>query len=265
MVMGGKKICDEKNGLAAASEFYGLNVGVVARNADGGDAGDNFGVASKRVPLAGLLDGKEIFLEVAGAVAFAGTGGVSDFRGLDYIFGVWKSGNSFVVNEFGVAAGVVEVEMGVDDDVDLIGADTVRRQVGDERVAFLNPIDVAQFGSPFRAVAGFDENVFVLRSNEQAVGGQPNAVAIIGWRFFLPERFGHDAEHGAAVEIKTAAVNVLNFNVAEVHWCGFLGLQAAFGEDFVDGGEGIFAALGYVRGELIESSFSTGGVQDALD
>jgi len=33
----------------------------------------------------------------------------------------------------------------------------------------------------------------------------------------------------------------------------------------VDGGEGIFAALGYVDGKLVEGGFSAGGVEDAFD
>jgi hypothetical protein len=42
-------------------------------------------------------------------------------------------------------------------------------------------------------------------------------------------------------------------------------LRAAFGEDFVDGGERILAALGYIGGKLVEGSFSAGGVEDAFD
>jgi hypothetical protein len=44
----------------------------------------------------------------------------------------------------------------------------------------------------------------------------------------------------------------------------FLSLQAAFGQDFVDGGERIFAALGDIGGKLIQRRFSASGVQDAL-
>src|ERR1700757_1997358 len=127
MVTGGKKIGDEENGFAAAGEFDGLDIGVVAGNGDGGDSRSNFGVAGERLPLSGLLQREEIFFEVAGAVTFGGIGGVGDFGGLHDVFGVGKSGNNFAVNESCVAAGMVEVQMGVDDGVDLTGADTVCR------------------------------------------------------------------------------------------------------------------------------------------
>jgi len=79
VVAGGKKIGDEENGFAAASESYRLNVGVVAGNGDDGDSGNNFGVAGERLPLSGLLQREEIFFEVAGAVTFGGIGSVGDF------------------------------------------------------------------------------------------------------------------------------------------------------------------------------------------
>ena len=40
--------------------------------------------------------------------------------------------------------------------------------------------------------------------------------------------------------------------------------ETRFGEEFVDRGEGVFAAFGDIRGELIQGSFATGGVEDAL-
>jgi hypothetical protein len=94
MVASGKKVGDEENSFACASEFDGLNVGIVSGNADGGYAGKNFLVARNGVPLAGLLYREKVFLEIAGAVAFGGIGGVGDFGGLDNVSRVWKSGHA---------------------------------------------------------------------------------------------------------------------------------------------------------------------------
>ncbi len=69
----------------------------MAGNADSRDAANKFGVAGECVPLAGLLDGKRIFFEVAGAVAFGGIGGMGDFPGLDDVYGIGKSGDGSVV------------------------------------------------------------------------------------------------------------------------------------------------------------------------
>jgi len=260
MMTGWEKVGDEENGFAAAGEFDGLDIGVVPGNTDCRNTGKNFGIASEGMPLAGLLHREKSFFEVASAIAFGGVGGVSDFRGLNDVFGVGKSGDGFVVNEFCVAASVVKVEMGIDDKIDLIGTDSFGTEIVDERIAFLDAIDVAEFWCPLGAVAGFDEDVFVLRSNQERVGRQANAVAIVGRRFLLPERFRDHAEHGTAVEIKIAAVQVLDFEFAKVHCYESLSLQSASGEDFVDGGERIFAALGYVGGKLVEGGFSAGGV-----
>jgi len=262
---GGKKIGDEENGFAAAGEFDGLDVGVMSGNGDCGDAGDNFSFTCERVPLAGLLDGEKMFFEIAGTVAFGGICGVGDFRGLNNVFGVGKSGHGFVVNELCVAASVVKVEMGIDDKIDLIGTDSLGTEIVDERIAFLDAIDIAEFCCPLGAVAGFDEDVFVLRSNQERVGSQANAVAIVGRRFLLPERFRDHSEHGTAIEKKIAAVQVSDFQFAKVHCYESLGLQTASAEDFIDGGERIFAALGHVGGKLVEGGFSAGGVEDAFD
>ncbi len=257
---GWEKVGDEENGFAAAGEFEGLDVGVVPGNTDGRNTGKNLGIASQGMPLAGFLHREKSFVEVASAVAFGGVGGVSDFRGLNDVFGVGKSGDGLVVNEFCVAASVVKVEMGIEDTIDLIGTDSFGTEIVDERIAFLDAIDVAEFWCPLGAVAGFDQDVFVLRSNQERVGSQANAVAIVGRRFLLPERFRDHAEHGTAVEIKIATVQVLDFEFAKVHGDESLSLQSASGEDFVDGGERIFAALGYVGGKLVEGGFSAGGV-----
>jgi hypothetical protein len=98
-----------------------LNAGVVAGNFYDGDAGENFGVAIEELPLAGLLNGLEIFGKVTGTIALGGIGGVGEFGGLNEILGVFECGHGLVVDQFGVAAGVVEMKMSVDDDVDLAG------------------------------------------------------------------------------------------------------------------------------------------------
>ena len=44
-----------------------------------------------------------------------------------------------------------------------------------------------------------------------------------------------------------------------------LGSQAAFGENFVHGGERIFAAFCNIGGQTIESRFATRCVEDAVE
>ena len=85
-----------------------------------------------------------------------------DFRGLHDVLGVRECRDGFVVYEFCVAAGVIEVKVRVDDQIDLIGTDACGGEIADEWIAFLDAVDIAEFGCPLRAVTGFDENSFVF-------------------------------------------------------------------------------------------------------
>ena len=69
VVASGKKIGDEENGFTSAGEFDGLNVGVVSGNADGGNAGEDFGIAV----VGGLgegANGERVFDLVTGGIDF---------------------------------------------------------------------------------------------------------------------------------------------------------------------------------------------------
>ena len=93
----------------------------------------------------------------------------------------------------------------------------VPRKRINQRVAILNGIDVTALGVPLRAVAGFYDNRLAVRAHQQRIRAHVNAVPFVRWRLLLPEDLWHDAEHGAAVEAKAAAVEVPNFHVAKVH------------------------------------------------
>src|SRR5947207_4503833 len=119
--------------------------------------------------------------------------------------------------EFCVPSSVVEMKMRVDNEIDLARADTSSGEVLRERVAFVEGVNVAELGSPFGTVACFDEDIFVRCAGQQRVCRKADTIARIGWGFFLPERFRNNAEHGAAVEIEIATVDVPDFDVAETH------------------------------------------------
>src|SRR5438067_12096141 len=115
MVAIGKKIGYEENSFTGTGEFDGLDVGVVSGNADGGHSGKDFSIAFDGTPLASFPHRQKIFLEVAGAVAFSGIRGVRDFRSLHDILRAGKCRDCFVVDELGVAASMIKMEMRVDD------------------------------------------------------------------------------------------------------------------------------------------------------
>src|SRR4029434_1113704 len=96
MMACGKQVGDEDQGSAAPGDFDCLDVGVVPRNADDGNARQYFGVAGDRFPLLRLLHRKEVVLEIACAIAFGGVRGVNQLARLDNVAGISKSWDDLV-------------------------------------------------------------------------------------------------------------------------------------------------------------------------
>src|SRR5208283_6105708 len=195
MVPRREQICNKGEGLFAAGDNHGLNVGVVTGNASHGDAGEDFRIAIDEVPEPFLGNGSEIFGEIAGTIAFGGIHGVFEFTTLDDVTGATKRGKDTVFYHAGIAATMIEVEMGVDDQIDLIGLDAGLCERVQKGIAVLNVVDGALLGIHLCTITGFNDDVFAMGANEQRIGAHADAVFLVGRRFFLPENFRDDAEH----------------------------------------------------------------------
>ena len=159
MGRGGNEIGEKEGRLTAAREFHALHIGGVAGDADKLDSGDDGAIVlEEREPARGC-EGREIFPQIAGAIALGGMHGVVEFALLDNILSVRKGGDDFVAFDARVSAAMVEVEMRVDDDINVARLEAVVAQSGG-KARLAEAVDVAELGVHFTAGARLDENAF---------------------------------------------------------------------------------------------------------
>src|SRR5688572_4354099 len=219
---GRDQVGDERGGLAAVLDQYRLVPRHVARRHPREDAREHLGVAVQHLELPGVGDGLEVGAEVARAGALVGLPGELEVAALDDVGRVRKGGaeDALVVADaggvaVGVAARMVEVEMGIDDPLHVGGrvAGIVQRveQLGRRTFApaprgILDAVDLAELRVVLGADGGIDEDQAVAVLDQQAAHRERDAVPLVGGDLPVPERLRHDAEHGAAVEALEAAL-----------------------------------------------------------
>ena len=132
MGAGGDEVGDVAGVLAGGLDVDGEELRGVAGEAFDGDAGDDGrgsgqGVSRIQIQqghLAGFDEGIVIVGDVADGVAFKLEMAVRDFAAMGEVAGVGEGGDDAAFGSArGVPSAVVEVEVGVDDDVDFFGAD----------------------------------------------------------------------------------------------------------------------------------------------
>src|SRR5690242_11094223 len=217
MMPRGQKIRNKNDGLAAAGEFDGLNVGVVAGDALDGDAGKNAAASLQHAPLSRFADGEHVLREIAGTVALGWMKSMLDLGAVNVVFGVGKRGNRDAVGQPRAAAGVIKVEMRVDHDVDLRGRDALCLQRGSERITGFHGVYVAELVAPLCAVAGLNQDRLTVSAHEKRVAAEGAAVAFVGRHFLVPERFRNNAEHGASVKAESAAAHKTDVHISKEH------------------------------------------------
>ena len=101
----------------------------------------------------------------------------------------------------GAAAGVVAVEMGHEDDVDVFGAEADASEVGGEAAGGIVHAEVAAVpGGEFVALSGVDEDEAGGGLDEEGAHLHGDAVFSVGADDAFPEDAGHEAEEAAAVD-----------------------------------------------------------------
>src|SRR5579863_7593633 len=122
MSAGGDQVGDVAGGLALAFDDHGLHGAGVAWENLHGNSGNDFGVSSQQLHLAALDQG----IVARGHITYGITlvfVSVVPFAFLDVVLGFRKCGGDFVSLANGVPSAVVEVQVGVDDDVDVVRGD----------------------------------------------------------------------------------------------------------------------------------------------
>ncbi len=133
MGAGGDEVGDVAGMLARGLNVDGEELRGVAREALDGNAGDDGGgFAGLRVEkghLAGGDEGIVVIGDVADGIALELEMAVGDFTAMGEVAGVGESGGDAAVRSAGrVPTAMVEVKMGINDDVDFFGADAARRR-----------------------------------------------------------------------------------------------------------------------------------------
>ena len=150
-----------------------------------------------------VLQWHEVVGDEGGPVLRAGVVGQVPLGLLRIVGGLGKGRYPFVAVLDGGAAGVVEMEMGQDHIGHRLGAEANRGQGRLQRVFRLpEGKHVALFIAPLAAHARIHQYQPALPFDEQMAQGQFDAVGLIGGIGPLPQRLGHGAEHGAAVQAK---------------------------------------------------------------
>src|SRR5262249_39405061 len=150
----------------------------------------------------GRIDGIEVFALIRGADPLVVRAGELELAPLHDVTRVRKGRND-LTSRVGrrVAAGVVEVEMRVEDDIDVAG-DEPRGAKDPLGGPHLEAVDVALLVVPLRAGAVVDEDAPLPVVDEEDVHPEANAVPLVRRPELRPERLRDDPEHGAAVEPK---------------------------------------------------------------
>src|SRR6185312_9126086 len=97
-----------------------------------------------------------------------------------------------------VPSAMVEVQMGVDDNIDLFGPNPSGLESA--RKLLLRVENVAKLFRKLVADAGFNRNGVLARADNDRVEPEQDAVLVVGWRALLPQGLGDHAEHGSAIE-----------------------------------------------------------------
>src|SRR6202171_2022699 len=130
----------------AAGYFYRLDIRVMTRNAHHGNTGNNLHIAINEPPLPCLADGYKSVREVARAVALRRIHGVFELRSLHDVLRVRKSWHIASADHVSISAGVIKLQVGVDDHIDFLSSDAQPRERISQSIAFLAAVNTWQLG-----------------------------------------------------------------------------------------------------------------------
>ena len=98
-------------------------------------------------------------------------------------------------------------------------------EVFHERRSIFERVALAKLWRRLAAVAGVDQAERIGCADDNAVGGEANAVLLVGRRLALPHEARNDAEHVAAVDSQAAAADEAQLDVADREWCAHYALS----------------------------------------
>src|SRR2546423_2708231 len=207
MGVGWNQVSKIKCALARRLDQDALVKWGVTRRRDDPDAFHDLLFTSDEFDFVRRFERRVVAIEVAGGCPLIGMRGVLVLPALDDVGRVWKADLDLTVRpQTGVAAGVIEVEVCVNDEDDVGRSNAyVRQAILQHRqmtAAFvLESIDVLELFVLLIARSRVDEDETGRMFDEEAAHAHLNAVALVGGNVLFPERLGDDTEHGAAIQL----------------------------------------------------------------
>src|SRR5438552_1407108 len=180
-------------------------------------AGNQFSFSVHKLPLVHMRDRRKVFAPVTRARALVRPRRLFVLAALHKVFGSRERRDYCSVLPNRVAAGMIEVQMCVDDHVNVFGLKALHLQGIPKRRNPLHGEYLLKLRVLFIAQTGIDKNILSPCTNEQAVETKRNAVLLIWLTAFLPQNLWNYAEHGPAIQPKAAVRHRLNIKRPEFH------------------------------------------------
>ena len=120
----------------------------------------------------------------------------------------------------GVAAGMIKMQVRIDHERDIIGREARLHDAGFEgrpsrQSVVLNAIDFLELRRFLVPDAAINQHQSIVMFDEQTAHTHGNAILRVGSDAALPQRLGHYAKHGAAVELLSAGLDRVNLPATE--------------------------------------------------
>src|SRR5439155_8856795 len=218
MVAVGHEVGREEERLARVADAHGLRAAGVALYPIEPDPGKDLDALVDELELARGLERRVVVGEIRAARALVGRVRIDPLEALEYVRRARECGDELLTVAIGVAAGVIEVEMGVHDERHFIRSHAAPRQLAQEPRRLVDTEDLLRAGGELRSRTGLDHDD-VPRSvpDEQTVHVQRDAIAFVRRLLPIPQRLRNDAEHRATVEPEDAVAEDLDLETTDAH------------------------------------------------
>src|SRR5438067_784224 len=217
MVAVGHEVRREERGPFPIQDAHGLRAARVSLHPVEPDARQDLDGLVDELELPGRLERREVVGEVRGPRALVRLEGIDPLEALEHVARTRERGHNAVAIAPSVAARVVEVQMGVDDERDVVRPDPARRELVQQLWRPLDPVDVPLLVGELRARAGLDEHDVVGVADEHAVHVHRDPIEVVRLLLRVPEDLWNDAEHRAAVDLERAVAEDVDLETAEPH------------------------------------------------
>src|SRR4029077_17190324 len=154
-----------------------------------------------------------IITEIGDGIAFVLLARVLPLAFLHVILRVRESGNDFVSLTYGIPSAMIEVQMGVDDDVDIFGRNTRGAEIIQQFSGLT--IEVDQAAGQFIPEAGLNQDSLIAGGHQHGIDASREQVLLVGFFFPFPHDLGDHAKENSAIQVIGTVRDGGEFEIAE--------------------------------------------------